>query len=145
MDMEVRNFPHASRGTFSSKLSLYRCVGRLARRCVCVCVCTCRTLTSGWCGACRSVLADIKADVDRLRAKAERASLFSGPDGVELTESRSHREWLLATNDKCVTVSCERGFAGCSHTHPRLTRCVCVCLQGQRDQHNTRQRAANSG
>lgn len=50
----------------------------------------------------RSVLADIKKDVSALRSKADRGALFSGPDGVEMTESRSHREWLLSTQDKCA-------------------------------------------
>lgn len=52
----------------------------------------------------RSVLADIKKDVSALRSKADRGALFSGPDGVEMTESRSHREWLLSTQDKCAFV-----------------------------------------
>lgn len=71
MDMEARSFPAGDRREFSSKVTLYR-----------------------------SVLADIKKDVSALRSKADRGALFSGPDGVEMTESRSHREWLLSTQDK---------------------------------------------
>lgn len=71
MDMESRNFPSSDRRACAGKLKLYR-----------------------------DVLADIKKDVNALRSKADRAALFTGPDGVELTESRSHREWLLATQDK---------------------------------------------
>lgn len=71
MDMEARNCDPGTRRSLSSKLQLYR-----------------------------SVLSDIKKDVTSLRGHVDRASLFGGPDGVELTESRGHRERLLGANSR---------------------------------------------